>query len=270
MKTRILAAMVLVPVLLVVLLLAPVYVATIVVGLMCGIASYELLFRTGLVTNARLNTYSAVLAFGVAVWSYYGMPYAACLIGIFAYALVLFAEMLASGLRVKFHEVSVCLFSGIVVPLLLTALIRIRMLPNGTWLICIPFLMAFLSDTGAYFVGVFFGKHKLCPVISPKKTVEGFIGGILTAIVGMMVFALIVSHFRIAQVNYWLAFVYGLLGAVAGVMGDLSMSVIKRQTGIKDYGNLIPGHGGILDRFDSVMITAPLTEILLLVIPFMV
>ena len=72
------------------------------------------------------------------------------------------------------------------------------------------------------------------------------------------------------RVNYWLALVYGLLGAVAGVMGDLSMSVIKRQTGIKDYGNLIPGHGGILDRFDSVMITAPLTEALLLMIPFMV
>ena len=270
MKTRILAALVLVPVLLVVLLIAPTYVAAAVVGLMCGIASYELLYRTGLVKNGMLNVYSALMAFGVSVWSYFGTPYAVALIGIFVYMLLLFAQMLASGLQLKIQEVTACLLSGIVVPFLLTALVRIVVLPAGRSLIFIPFLMAFLSDTGAYFVGVFFGKHKLCPVISPKKTVEGFIGGILTAVAGMLLFGWIMEHYFLFEVNYLLALVYGLLGAVAGVMGDLSMSVIKRQTGIKDYGNLIPGHGGILDRFDSVMITAPLTEALLLIIPFMV
>lgn len=270
MKTRILAAMVLVPVLLVVLLIAPVYVAAAVVGLMCGIASYELLYRTGLVTNWRLNVYSAVMAFCVSAWSYFGTPYAAALMGIFVYAILLFAELLASNLKMSAQEACVCLLSGLVVPFMLSALVRILQLPGGRYLIFIPFLMAFLSDTGAYFVGVFFGKHKLCPVISPKKTVEGFVGGIATAVVGMLVFGFIMERFFMFRVNYWLALVYGLLGAVAGVMGDLSMSVIKRQTGIKDYGNLIPGHGGILDRFDSVMITAPLTEALLLMIPFMV
>ena len=130
--------------------------------------------------------------------------------------------------------------------------------------------MAFLSDTGAYFIGVFFGKHKLCPNISPKKSVEGLIGGVVTAVVGMLVYGIIMERCFAFKVNYLLALLYGLLGSFAGVMGDLTMSVIKRQVGIKDYGNLIPGHGGILDRFDSVMITAPLTEALLLVIPFMV
>ena len=270
MKTRILAAMVLLPVLLLVLLFAPVYVATIVVGFFCGIASYELLYRTGLVKHSWLNIYSAVMAFCVAAWRYFGMPETAAFVGVFAYVLLLFGQMLASGLQVKFSEIAMCLFSGIVVPFFLTALIRIRMLPNGKWLVFIPFLMAFLSDTGAYFVGIFFGKHKLCPVISPKKTVEGFVGGILTAVVGMMVFAMLIDHFQVSQVNYWMALVYGLLGSVTGVLGDLSMSAIKRQSGIKDYGNLIPGHGGILDRFDSVMLTAPLCEILLLIIPVMV
>lgn len=269
MKTRILAALVLVPVLLVALLIAPVYVAAAVVGLMCGIASYELLYRTGLVKHSRLNVYSAVMAFCVAAWSYFGMPYAAALIGLFAYALLLFGEMLASNLKMKTQDVCVCLLSGLVVPFMLSALVRILQLSGGRFLIFIPFLMAFLSDTGAYFVGVFFGKHKLCPAISPKKTVEGFIGGIATAVVGMLIFGLVMEHGFAFRVNYLLALVYGLLGSVAGVMGDLSMSVIKRQTGIKDYGNLIPGHGGILDRFDSVMITAPLTEALLLIIPFM-
>ncbi len=270
MKTRILAALVLVPVLLVVLLIAPVYVAAAVVGLMCGIASYELLYRTGLVKSWQLNVYSAVMAFCVSAWSYFAMPYAAALIGLFAYALLLFVQMLASGMKVKTQEVCVCLLSGIVVPFLLSALVRILQMPGGRCLIFIPFLMAFLSDTGAYFVGVFFGKHKLCPVISPKKTVEGLIGGIVTAVVGMLIFGLVMERCYMYRVNYLLALVYGLAGSVAAVIGDLSMSVIKRQTGIKDYGNLIPGHGGILDRFDSVMITAPLTEALLLTIPFMV
>lgn len=270
MKTRILAALVLVPVLLVVLLIAPVYVATAVVGLMCGIASYELLYGTGLVKNWRLNVFSALMAFCVCAWCHFGMNYAAALIGLFIYVLLLFAEMLASGLKVKVQEICACLLSGLVVPFMLSALVRVLQMPGGRCLIFIPFLMAFLSDTGAYFVGVFFGKHKLCPVISPKKTVEGLIGGIATAVVGMLIFGLIMERFYMFRVNYLLALVYGLTGSVAAVIGDLSMSVIKRQTGIKDYGNLIPGHGGILDRFDSVMITAPLTEALLLVIPFMV
>lgn len=270
MKTRILAALVLVPVLIVALLIAPVYVAAAVVGLMCGIASYELLYQTGLVKHPRLNVYSALMAFSVSAWSYFGTPYAAALIGLFVYALLLFGEMLISNAKMKVQDICVCLLAGIVVPFMLSALVRILLLPGGRCLLFVPFLMAFLSDTGAYFVGVFFGKHKLCPVISPKKTVEGFIGGIATAVIGMLAYGLIMERFFLFEVNYLVALVYGLLGSVAGVMGDLSMSVIKRQTGIKDYGNLIPGHGGILDRFDSVMITAPLTEALLLIIPMMV
>ena len=270
MLTRILAAVVLILVLIVALLFAPGYVAAVLVGLMCGIGSYELLYRTGLVKNWRLNVYSAVMAFCVSVWSYCGAPYAPAMIGIFVYTLLLFVEMLASGLKRKFTDVALCLFSGVVIPFMLTALVRILVMPGGKFLIFLPFLMAFLSDTGAYFVGVFMGKHKLCPLISPKKSVEGFVGGILTAVAGMLLFAVILQRHFLFEVNYFLALVYGLLGAVGGVMGDLTMSVIKRQVGIKDYGNLIPGHGGILDRFDSVMITAPLTEALLLIVPFMV
>lgn len=270
MKTRILAALVLVSVLLVVLLIAPTFVAAAVIGLMCGIASYELLYRTGLVKSAWRNVCSAVMAFCVSVWSYYGAAYAPALIGIFAYLLLLFAQMLGSNLKMKPQDVGLCLLSGVAVPFLLTALVRIVVLPGGRCLIFIPFLMAFLSDTGAYFVGIFFGKHKLCPVISPKKTVEGFVGGIVTAVLGMVLYCFIMERFFLFEVNYLVALFYGLFGAVAGVMGDLTMSVIKRQVGIKDYGNLIPGHGGILDRFDSVMITAPLTEALLLLIPMVV
>jgi phosphatidate cytidylyltransferase len=110
----------------------------------------------------------------------------------------------------------------------------------------------------------------MCPNISPKKSWEGFFGGICVAIIGMLVYALVLDHAADYDVKYYLVVLYGLVGALGSVYGDLMMSVIKRQVGIKDYGKLIPGHGGILDRFDSVLITAPLTEALLLLIPMVV
>lgn len=118
------------------------------------------------------------------------------------------------------------------------------------WLI---FLTAFGTDVMAYFTGMAFGKRKLCPNISPKKTVEGSIGGIVGSIVLCGVF----GHFFAPEVLIH-CMIIGALGGVISQFGDLTASVFKRKMDIKDYGNLIPGHGGILDRFDSVLFTAPL------------
>lgn len=267
---RTLAGMVLVPVLIAVFLLVPHFVTALVVGIMAAIASYEMLYRTGLVRSFRLNVYSAIMAFLVCIWAYFDNSYAAALLGVLLYYIVLFGEMMLSSMKLSLKTATLCMFSGVVVPFMLSSLLRILMGDNGKFFILIPFVTAFLSDTGAYFVGVLMGKHKLCPNISPKKTVEGFVGGVVTAIAGMLVYALILQKGFDFDVNYSMALLYGLLGSLCGVFGDLSMSVIKRQVGIKDYGNLIPGHGGILDRFDSVMITAPLTEVLLLLLPIVV
>ena len=136
-------------------------------------------------------------------------------------------------------------------------------------LMLLPFVAAFLSDTGAYFIGCAWGKHKLAPIISPKKSIEGMLGGIVFAVLGMLLYSWILSLVTGLQANYLYAVIYGLLGALAGVFGDLCFSAIKRQTGIKDYGSIIPGHGGILDRFDSVILVAPLMELLLLVLPIL-
>ncbi len=121
-------------------------------------------------------------------------------------------------------------------------------------------LSAFGTDIMAYFSGYLFGKHKLCPNISPKKTIEGSIGGTLGSIVLCVAF----GYFFVKDITVWTDsdivhyIMIGLLGGIVSQLGDLTASVFKRRMGIKDYGNLIPGHGGILDRFDSVLFTGPL------------
>lgn len=121
---------------------------------------------------------------------------------------------------------------------------------NLVWLI---FLTAFGTDSMAYFAGYAFGKHKLCPTISPKKTIEGSIGGILGSVIFCGIFGYIVIPRLIIH-----CIIIGVLGGIVSQFGDLTASIFKRKMGIKDYGHLIPGHGGILDRFDSVLFTAPM------------
>lgn len=118
------------------------------------------------------------------------------------------------------------------------------------WLI---FLTAFGTDVMAYFTGYAFGKHKLCPTISPKKTIEGSIGGIVGSVILCGLFGYILIPRLLMH-----CIIIGVLGGVVSQFGDLTASIFKRKMGIKDYGNLIPGHGGILDRFDSVLFTAPM------------
>jgi phosphatidate cytidylyltransferase len=183
---------------------------------------------------------------------------------------VLFAEVMLSGMKLPFEKIAVCIVSGLLIPYLLTAIVRIHGGEYGRFFILIPFVMAFLSDAGAYFIGCAYGKHKLAPNISPKKSIEGLFGGVLGGIAGMLLYCVVLQVFFSFKPNYLYAVIYGLLGSLVAVFGDLCFSVIKRQTGIKDYGNLIPGHGGALDRFDSMILVAPLAEILLSVLPLAV
>lgn len=129
---------------------------------------------------------------------------------------------------------------------------------GGVFLLVITLCAAWLADSGAYFAGTFFGKTKLCPGISPKKTVEGLVGGVLSNGVLMLVISLVYEKLLKGEdVNYIGVFAAGMIAALLGLVGDLTASVIKRQTGIKDYGSIMPGHGGVMDRFDSVLLVAP-------------
>ena len=143
-----------------------------------------------------------------------------------------------------------------------TALAQLRYIENGVYVFVIVFISSCICDIFAYFTGYLFGKHKLIPEISPKKTVEGAIGGTVFAVLGLLLYGLLISHIaEDVSVNYLILAVYGLLLAIVGQFGDLIASLIKREHGVKDYGKLFPGHGGVLDRFDSMM---PISVVLLL------
>ena len=150
-------------------------------------------------------------------------------------------------------------FLGIVyVAVMLSYIYLTRNLENGHFIVWLIFLCSWGCDTCAYCVGMLIGKHKMAPVLSPKKSVEGGIGGIVGAALIGTLYALAINHWGGAGAE---VIEYALIGAVGGAIsqiGDLAASAIKRYHNIKDYGKLIPGHGGILDRFDSVIFTAPI------------
>ena len=269
MKMRVLAALVLIPVLLAIVFVAPPVFLAIAVGIVCAIGAFELLKGTGFVQHTRLIIYTMVMAFAVPVCCYFGMQNVYALLGIFLFTLLLFGEVICSHGAIPCEKLGICFVGGLLIPYFLSTLVRLMGDGSTRWIILIPFVLAYMADTGAYFIGCAFGKHKLAPTISPKKSVEGLVGGVTTAILGMMLYCFIMQNAVHANVNYGYAVIYGFVGALAGTFGDLSFSAIKRQAGIKDYGNLIPGHGGVLDRFDSVIVVAPLTELLLALLPVM-
>ena len=146
-------------------------------------------------------------------------------------------------------------FSILYAPVMFSYIYMTRCMENGFWLVCLVFMCSWMCDTCAYFTGMKFGKHKLAPVLSPKKSIEGAIGGVVgTALTGI-IYDLIMTSLGILTLNdMWMCIVIGIVGSIF----SLCASGIKRHYNIKDYGTLIPGHGGIMDRFDSVIVTAPL------------
>lgn len=166
----------------------------------------------------------------------------------------------------KYHadQVMNTYFSLIYAPVMLSFVFLTRQLENGIYLVWMIFISSWISDTFAYLVGVMIGKHKLAPVLSPKKSIEGAVGGIVGAVgVGALFGAYLDSALYTENFVIILAIVGGV-GSVISQVGDLAASAIKRNHEIKDYGKLIPGHGGIMDRFDSVIFTAPITYFLII------
>lgn len=165
--------------------------------------------------------------------------------------------------KYSFRDLTIAFFGVFYVAVMLAYLYQIRSLENGIFWIWLVFVGSWGSDTGAYCFGMLLGKHKIVPKLSPKKTVEGCIGGVVSSAAFGLLFALLFGE-RVGVHNPYLAFaLIGAAGSVIAQVGDLAASAVKRQCEIKDYGKTIPGHGGFLDRFDSVIYVAPLCYFLI-------
>lgn len=156
------------------------------------------------------------------------------------------------------HQIIAAFFGVFYVAVMISCVYQTRVLEGGLWLVWLIFLCSWGCDTCAYCVGMLIGKHKMAPVLSPKKSVEGAVGGVVGAALLAVIYGFVFKGAMGADVKYIvLMAVICAAGALLSMVGDLAASAIKRNFEIKDYGKLIPGHGGILDRFDSVIFTAP-------------
>ena len=189
------------------------------------------------------------------------------------YAFYLFAHQIFHHKQIPFPNLITNLGMCVLTASSLSCLVRVRDFgqspADSLFFVLIALIAAWTSDMGAYFVGVRFGRHKLVPEISPKKTVEGFFGGIASCIVCMEL-AAAVYHFVFhpaGSISFWAVAVAAAISSVVSVAGYLSFSLLKRSYGIKDFGNIMPGHGGALDRFDSVVFVAPFLYLLMQYLP---
>lgn len=274
MKTRIITALVGIAVLTAVLLTFDTLVFNLVVTAITLIAVHEIYNALGF-EKRDWPLYAAVVPFTLLVMmtNYRNVRW---LVMPAAFLLVLFYAiyLVARNGVISYQKVGgLVMFSGIVIFCFYSFIYLKDLLPvaqyghDAIFFILLILCFAWGGDTCAYFAGRAFGKHKLCPVVSPKKTVEGAVGGVL----GTMVFGVVVTlaysiaadrmeTFTRSNIGVSMYLIIALLACVAavlGIFGDLFASVVKRQCGIKDYGTIFPGHGGVLDRFDSVMFIAP-------------
>ena len=268
MKNRILVACVGIPLILVVLFVLPKPFTPTMIAILAAVGTYEAMHAIGM-NHPRIALYTAVLAIAIPFWVYAGESRVTALTTLLIYLVLVFAEAFASGFRVKIDRVGSAFFFALLISYGLSSVVRMGMLEDELRTACVllPIALPFVVDAAAMLTGMFLGKHQLAPNLSPKKTVEGSIGGLVGGVVICLLYGLVFQKITGVTVNYYFLAVYGILGAVISQVGDLAFSYIKRTRKIKDFGHLLPGHGGVLDRFDSVIFCAPLIEILMTWIP---
>lgn len=192
----------------------------------------------------------------------------------FVFIAIMFLIFLRYHETLEFKNIATAFYISLVVPFTLTTLIYIRNNYNmyqALYFTLLIFACSWGADSGAYFAGRFFGKRKLAPKISPNKTIEGVYGGVLSAILFVSIVTAVYYFYmqsigQVVSINYWGLLIISVVGSLVGVLGDLCASTIKRQCNIKDFGSIMPGHGGILDRFDSVLFVAPFMFVILKII----
>ncbi len=265
MKQRIITGIILAAMFIPVLFLSGTVVFNIVIALLSAIGVYEILACTGrkhpaISVPAIIYAISGPLLARTRFASAYGVLLGVTIIFLFY---LVFIHVFRSD-KISTEDISVVFMTSVYVTVAFTSIIRIRDIENiGHYLYILIFIGAWVTDTAAYFCGRFFGKHKLLPKISPKKTVEGSIGGIVFCSAFFVLYISIIAQRANITPNYLFVAVLGAFISVISQLGDLAASAIKRDYDIKDYGNIFPGHGGVLDRFDSIIAVSPFLFILL-------
>lgn len=221
--------------------------------------SFPLALNIAIAFISALAVFEVIKALGLSDRWYITVP------SMTAAVLVQFCEFQQANIFI-YSAFTACIFCA------LQTIVLVRTLSDqhGMFYALVCVFSAWIPDAGAFFAGKLFGKHKLCPEISPKKTVEGLIGGVLSSVIILQLVGLIFTYGIYGgerQANWLSLFIIGFFGAFVSVLGDLSFSLIKRSCHIKDFGSVIPGHGGILDRFDSVIFTAPFVYMVTMLLP---
>lgn len=272
MKTRVITSAVGLVVLFAVMALFDTFVFNVVIAAICLLAIHEV-FKAFRFEKAAYIYWGFVPYTLLVMFSDFHMVRICMLPASYIFALYLVLCVIGNSKSINYAKLGgMVLFSCIIMFCFYSLIYLKQLLPRATYgydaLYFIFLILGFAwgGDSAAYFAGRAFGKHKLAPVVSPKKTVEGAVGGVVGGAVLVLIAALIMNQTLDLEMPLWSAVVLGAVGAVLGEIGDLSFSVIKRQTGIKDYGHIFPGHGGVLDRFDSVLFVAPFAELLFRVI----
>ena len=273
MKTRILTALVMAVVGIPLLIFSQYIIYPIAAGVLAVFALYEMAGVIGIRKNLALTLPTYLIALATPIFAYFfsdrvtDFIFGALLV-IIAVLLYLFGYAVAMRGEVSFSDIATHFTTFTYITVAFTAITLVRYLPNGVYYFALVFVGSWVSDVFAYFVGRAIGRHKMIPEISPKKTWEGAVGGVFFTVVAFLVYGIIISLVTTdIRPNYIVLAILGLVLSIVSIFGDLIASLIKREHGVKDYGFIFPGHGGVLDRFDSALAVAPVLFAICMLFP---
>lgn len=261
MKQRVISAMIGIVICIAGFVLGSVYplILAIITGIITVIMVGEFLTAESLLSELKISIPSILFAFVMPIMSnssYIFLP-------VYLFTLILFTVMIFNYTKISISKLMFAYGGSLLITFGMSSFTYL-IYDNffSIYYIVLALGIPWCSDAGAYFVGSKIGRHKLCPNISPKKTIEGAVGGIVSGILGSIIISLIFQLFIYAtpnvSINYGVIFAIGVANSILSILGDLTFSLIKRSCKIKDFGNIMPGHGGLCDRFDSVIFTVPL------------
>lgn len=279
MRQRLISAAFGVPLIAAVLLLYNTVVLNIVVAIIAILALYEVFVAMRYIKSRGLV---AACFIYTAIQPFFNISQMRLIVLTCSYffILALFGLLMRYHMKLRLEQIGTAFMLTIIISLAFTSIVFLRDILavkactsfDSLFYLALIFIGAWVTDAGAYFVGRFFGKHKMAPKISPKKTIEGAVGGVVCSVVLFPVAGLVYQSYAAfvhtpVVVNYPLLLLMGFFSALAAIFGDLIGSIIKRECQIKDFGHILPGHGGIMDRFDSVLFVAPLLYVLVQILP---